>query len=56
MMGLTGSAVTETLEDRWVSNYAASVGDTNVAYYDNRGSVALPAHPQRSNKTHSNQK
>ena len=45
MMGLAGSAVTETLEDRWVSNYAASVGDTNVAYYDNRGSVALPAHP-----------
>ncbi|MBS0382245.1 MAG: MaoC family dehydratase N-terminal domain-containing protein [Proteobacteria bacterium] len=45
MMGLTSPAVTETLEDRWVSNYAAAVADTSGAYYDNRGAVALPAHP-----------
>lgn len=45
MVGLQGSAATDTLEDRWVMNYAASVADTNPVYFDNRGSTALPAHP-----------
>lgn len=45
MMGLQGAPATDTLDDRWVSNYAASVGDINPVYYDNRGPVPMPAHP-----------
>ncbi|WP_182357256.1 MaoC/PaaZ C-terminal domain-containing protein [Tomitella gaofuii] len=45
MAGLRGPAATDTVEDRWVMNYAASTGDTNPVYFDNRGAAALPAHP-----------
>lgn len=45
MMGRTGPAATDVLTDRWVSNYAASVGDESAVYYDNRKAQAMPAHP-----------
>ncbi|MBK1874994.1 MaoC family dehydratase N-terminal domain-containing protein [Marinobacter sp. 1-3A] len=45
MIGLAGPGVSETLEDRWLMNYAASVGDENPVYLDNRGGKLLPAHP-----------
>lgn len=45
MVGLAGPVATDALDDRWVSNYAASVGDESAIYYDNRGREALPAHP-----------
>lgn len=44
MVGLRGPSAADTLEDRWVSNYAAAVGDTNPVYYDNRVATPLPAH------------
>lgn len=45
MVGLSGAPCSETLDDRWVMNYAASVGDRNPTYFDNRGERRLPAHP-----------
>lgn len=45
MVGVAGPSVSEALEDRWLMNYAASVGDENPVYLDNRGSKLLPAHP-----------
>lgn len=45
MVGVTGPSVSETLEDRWLMNYAASVGDENPVYLDNRAGKLLPAHP-----------
>lgn len=45
MVGCTGPVVTDVLTDRWVSNYAAAVGDESAVYYDNRGAQAMPAHP-----------
>lgn len=45
MVGRQGPAATDTLDDRWVMNYAASVGDTNTVYFDNRVPSPLPAHP-----------
>lgn len=45
MVGVTGPACSEVLEDRWVMNYAASVLDRNPVYFDNRDGRRLPAHP-----------
>lgn len=45
MVGKTGPACSEVLEDRWVMNYAASVLDRNPVYFDNRDGRRLPAHP-----------
>lgn len=44
-VGTAGPTVTETLEDRWVMNYAASIFDRNPVYFDNRDDRVLPAHP-----------
>ncbi|PRZ42530.1 acyl dehydratase [Antricoccus suffuscus] len=44
-VGCEGAAAYELLEDRWVMNYAASVGDTNPVYFDNLDGRLLPAHP-----------
>lgn len=44
MTGLTGPAAADTVEDRWVMNYAAAVADTTPVYYDNRADTPLPAH------------
>jgi len=42
--GQRGEIVTDLIEDRWLSNYAASVGDHNDCYFENRhGSPAV--HP-----------
>lgn len=42
--GRRGEVVTDRVEDRWLSNYAASVGDLNDLYFENRnGSPAV--HP-----------
>jgi acyl dehydratase len=45
MVGTAGPARTETLEDRWLMNYAASVLDRNPVYLDNYSNRHLPAHP-----------
>lgn len=43
-VGLQGGVVSDLVEDRWLSNYAASVGDLNDRYFENRhGSPAV--HP-----------
>ncbi len=44
IVGQTSEAFNDSVEDRWVMNYAASVNDQNPVYLDNRG-PAMPAHP-----------
>ncbi|MGB3697530.1 MAG: MaoC/PaaZ C-terminal domain-containing protein [Gordonia sp. (in: high G+C Gram-positive bacteria)] len=44
MAGLTGPAASDVLDDRWVMNYFAAVGDSDPRYFDNRGDTPLPAH------------
>lgn len=45
MVGIRGSAATDFIEDRWTMAYAASVYDTNPAYYANIGEAVMPTHP-----------
>ncbi|TWP38493.1 FAS1-like dehydratase domain-containing protein [Leekyejoonella antrihumi] len=45
MIGRTGAPASEHVEDRWLMNYAAAVGDLTPHYYDNRGDTVLPGHP-----------
>lgn len=43
-VGREGAVVSDLVEDRWLSNYAAAVGDENDRYFDNR--TGAPAvHP-----------
>lgn len=44
-VGSIGATAREQLEDRWVMNYAAAVGDTNPVYFDNLDGKQPPAHP-----------
>lgn len=43
-VGVTGEPAQDFIEERWVSNYAASVYDENDRYYENRGTTP-PVHP-----------
>lgn len=45
MVDTIGPGRAEVLEDRWLMNYAAAVGDHNSVYVDNRDGHRLPAHP-----------
>jgi acyl dehydratase len=45
MLDRTGAVATDDVEDRWLMNYAASVGDATATYFDNRDGRTLPGHP-----------
>lgn len=44
IVGEVSSVIRDSVEDRWVMNYAAAVDDRNPVFLDNRG-LAIPAHP-----------
>ena len=45
MVGRSGGPAIETVEPRWLMNYAASMGDMMPVYYDTLASKPIPAHP-----------